>query len=367
MAGSKRGPLKQDDGQYRRHEGTRPRRRLPFAQQTAQVALGCLVLIGGGGFLTTAARALTLTDAVGHSVTVATPVKAIVPAGPPAQVLLSALAPDRLAGLVEPFKPDHAIYADERIVHAPQIPLLARTTAPGDIAMVADLKPNLIVDYGSMTPRYAATDAKIEKTLGVPTVLFGGSLTDAPKVLRTLGAAIDAEARAATLAGKVEQILDKAKPLADLPEADRPRVYLARGADGLSAARSGTSFDEPLRLAGAQNVVEAGNGTFRKMTIEEVVALAPAVVIFADREALSSPLHAALPKGTRFVLDKGEPYKVLTGPPSLNRLVGLAALAELLHPSAFAMEADDVARVETTLFPIPPGLAVPAPLEEIKP
>ena len=111
--------------------------------------------------------------------------------------------------------------------------------------------------------------------------------------------------------------------------------------------RGGTSLDEPIRLAGGRNVVQGGGGTFRRMEVEAVVALKPAVVVVSDLEALTSSLHDALPKGTRFVLDAGEPYKVLTGAPSLNRLVGAAALAAILHPDKVKSDADAIRRFET--------------------
>lgn len=309
------------------------------------------------------ARSATIEDSTKRSVDIPAEVKVVIPAGAPAQVLLHALAPDRLGALVEPFKPEHVIYVDPKVAHLPQIPVLTRMTKPGDIGMVAELKPGLVVDYGNASRRYVAADKRIQKTLGVPTVLFGGSLLDAAKVARTIGGAIGAGAHANDIAAKVDEVLDRAKPLSDLADSGRTAVYLARGADGLLAARAGTSFDEPIRLAGGRNVVEAGNGTFKHMTVEDVVALKPVVVIFATRDALKSPLHAALPRGTKYLLDSGEPYKVLTGPPSINRLVGLAALAVILHSDKFRMEPEEVGRIETALFPIPSGLAVPAPLQ----
>ncbi len=311
-----------------------------------------------------AVQAASIEDSAHRKIDVPGDVEVVIPAGPPAQVLLHALAPDRLGALVEPFKPDHVIYVDPKIARLPQIPVLTRVTKPGDFGMVAELKPGLIIDYGNDSRRYVAADEKIQKQLGVPTALFGGRLTDAAKVARTIAPAIGKNARAETVAAKIEEVLDRVKPLADLGDGDRPTVYVARGADGLLAARAGTSFDEPIRLAGGRNVVEAGNGTFKRMSLEEVVALKPAVVVFGQRDALKSKLHAALPPGTKFLLDAGEPYSVLTGPPSINRLVGLAALAVILHSDRFKMEPEDVSRIETTLFPIPAGLAVPAPLQQ---
>ncbi len=309
------------------------------------------------------ARAEPLTDATGRTQQIAAPVAVVIPAGAPAQILLQAIAPAKLGALVEGLPPEHAIYVDPAIVGLPQIALLTRSDAPGDVAAVAALKPGLVVDYGSLSPRYAAASEKIASELKVPAVLFSGDLDDIPAAVRALAEPLGVQGRGAEVAEAAQEVLDKLKPLAALPDDQRVAVYVARGADGLTAVRAGTSFDEPIRLAGGRNVVTGGGGTFHRLEIAAVVALKPAVVVVSDVGALHGPLRDALPKGTRFVLDAGEPYKVLTGPPSLNRLVGAIGLAAILHSQEAKADPEMVRRLETTLFPIPPGLAMPAPLQ----
>lgn len=308
-------------------------------------------------------RAEPLADSTGRVQQVVEPVAIVIPAGPPAQILLQSMAPGKLGALVEAFQPDHAMYVDTRVVALPQVANLTRSDAPGDIAAVAALTPGLVVDYGSLSPRYVAADEKIAKELHVPAVLFSGDLGDVPAVVRALAKPLGEVARGEAVAGAARTVLDALKPLAALPDAERVAVYVARGEDGLDAVRAGTSFDEPIRLAGGRNVVTGSGGTFRRMDVDAVVALKPAVVVVSDIAALQSSLRAALPKGTVFVLDAGEPYKVLTGAPSINRLVGAAALAPILHPGKADGDPDAIRRLETTLFPIPPGVAVPLPLQ----
>lgn len=309
------------------------------------------------------ATAGTLKDGADRTVTIPAGVTSVVPAGPPAQALLQALAPGLLGGLVEPFKPEQVIYVDPKIAALPQIPMLSRTDAPGDVAMVAALKPGLCVDYGNVSARYVAATEAIQEELHVPAAIFGGDLANTGAVATALGSALGVDGRAKQIAAAIAEVMARIKPVAELADDARASVYMARGSDGLQAMRAGASFDEPIRLAGGRNVVVASGGPFKRMSIADVVALKPSVVIFAESEALSSPLHDALPKGTIFILDAGEPYKVLTGPPSLNRIIGLEALAVILHPDRVEADPDEIKRLETTLFPIPPGLAVPAPLQ----
>lgn len=320
----------------------------------------CLTLMMGQS-----TSATTLEDANGQHITLPEIPRRVLPAGPPAQILLHALAPERLAGLVETFTPDAVIYVDRAVLARPFVPMAARNQAPADVATLRALKPNLVLDYGSVEARYATGDAAAARRLAVPVLLFDGRLEAAPGLLMKLGPALGVAARARLLSDRLSRILATVRPLADLPENQRVPVYLARGADGLTGARSGSAFDEPLRMAGGRNVVSAGVGAFRRMRVEEVLALHPKVVVFEDREALSSPLGKALAPDTIVLLDNGVPYKVLTGAPSLNRMVGLVALASILHPDRFRMDPEDLPRVETLLFPIPPGLAVPAPLARV--
>lgn len=320
------------------------------------VASGCLVFAAPAG-------AATLTDASGRTIEVPAQVSSVVPAGPPAQVLLHALVPAKVAGLVETFSDDHAIYVDPDLLRRPKIPMLSRSSAPQDIAAVAAVKPGLVVDYGNTGKRYVAETEKIGSDLGVPAAIFSGDLAQAPKVVHTLGAALGAEDRAGEVEKAIARTLARLDSVADLPDADRTPVYVARGADGLDAMRAGTSFDETLRLAGGRNVVGGTGGTFRRLAVADVVALKPSVVVFGDIGALSSPLRKALPPATTVVLDTGEPYLVVVGPPSINRIIGALALGAILHPDKVAVDPEDVGRLETTLFPIPPGLAVPSPLQ----
>lgn len=352
-------PLNRHDSEHGRAQDGPRGRRTPVRRAFSSIA----ALVFGLPFGLTMAPAATLKDSADRAVTIPPAVKSVVPAGAPAQVLLQALVPTLLAGLVEPFKPEHAIYVDAKIVALPQIPMLTRTDAPGDVAAVATLKPGVVVDYGNVSARFIAADEKIQGELEVPTVIFGGGLGETGAVARTLGAALGSASRGDAIAATAREVLSRAKPVSDLPDAERIRVYVARGQDGLLAMRAGSSFDEPIRLAGGKNVVVGGGGTFQRMTVDAVLALRPAVAVFAEQEALSSPLRAALPKDTRVVLDAGEPYKTLTGPPSLNRLVGLAALPAILHPDKFNPDPGFVRRVQASLFPIPADLAYPSPLQ----
>lgn len=89
-----------------------------------------------------------ITDATGRTIAIPARVQRIYTAGPPASVLVFAVAPDKLIGWTTPFR------AAERPFVAPRyadLPTLGRLTGRGNTAnveVVIAAKPDVIVDYG---------------------------------------------------------------------------------------------------------------------------------------------------------------------------------------------------------------------------
>jgi iron complex transport system substrate-binding protein len=273
-------------------------------------------------------QAADLVDATGRTIAVPEEVARVLPAGPPAAVLLEALAPDLMLGWPGGSKP--ATANDFLPAAAAALPAVPRVTGRKDVtADVIALKPDLIVDYGDVSPRYAKTDADIQLHTGVPTILLDGSLTHTPDALRVLGRALHREARAEVLAHLAETVL------AGTPASGpHPSVVYARGKDGLNVAAPGTGVVEVFTLLGWRVLAPPGEGTFRQATLEQVAALDPDVLIFGDegmREVIAgSPAWQALRavRSGHASIAPATPFGWTEEPPSVNRLLGLAMLSQ---------------------------------------
>jgi iron complex transport system substrate-binding protein len=275
---------------------------------------------------TGAARAADIVDATGRTVTVPDHIARIVPAGPPAAVLLAALAPDLMAGWPEPISDEARALLSPAAAKPPQIP---RLTGRDDVTdKIKALKPDLILDYGTVSPRYADLAKATQQKTGIPTVLLDGSMTEIPKTLRTLGAILHREDRAETLAHLAEAIL--ALPLAKGPV--MPSVVYVRGADGLSVAAPGTDVTEVFDRLGWRVLAPPGEGIFRQSTVDGIRALNPDVIVFADPKA-----HDAIAKDPNWKTVRAVhtgyaffapdmPFGWVEEPPSINRLLALAWL-----------------------------------------
>jgi iron complex transport system substrate-binding protein len=275
---------------------------------------------------TGAASAATITDATGRTVQVPDHIAHVLPAGPPAAVLLEALAPDLLIGWPS------LVSADARAMLAPptdQRPEIPRGAAQLQAAQgVTGMKPDLILDYGTVSPKTIDEAKAAQQKTGIPTVLLDGSLEDMPKVLRLLGGVLHREERAEELARFAEAILALPQP-----PGPGPSVVYARGADGLTVAAPGTDVTEVFKKLGWRVLAPQGDGTFRNTTIAAIQALNPDVLIFADPHMHDVLAHSAAWQAVRAAheghayIAPSLPFGWIEEPPSINQLAGLAWLS----------------------------------------
>lgn len=214
-------------------------------------------------------------DATGRSIAVPEQVLRVLPAGPPAAILLAVVAPDLMLGWPSS-PPDNvrSLLAPE----AAKLPQVPRLTSRDDVAdKIVALKPDLILDYGTVSPRYANLAMATQQRTGIPTLLLDGSLSAIPHAFRLLGNILHREERAETLARVGEALLA-------LPQrpATSLRVVCARGPDGLTLVAPGSDIAETLANAGCQIIAPRGEGPLRRTTTADVFTFDPDVIIFTD-------------------------------------------------------------------------------------
>lgn len=287
-------------------------------------------------------------------------------AGPPAAVLLAALAPDRLLGW--PAKPAESARAWLPAA-ARDKPVLGRLAGRGStvsLEALMALQPDLVVDAGTVDATYRSTAQRVAEQTGLAYVLVDGRLADSPAQLRELGRLLGVGARAEALARYAEEALALARALkqgGDAPGRGVPGVYLARSADGLETALAGSINAEIIEAAGGRNVADpnaggqGGRGGVARVSLEQVLAWNPDWLLTQDAGFFRS-LRAdanwrslsAVREG-RVLLLPDRPFGWVDGPPGINRLLGLRCLAQSLHAGRpLAREALDEAQSFHQLF-----------------
>jgi iron complex transport system substrate-binding protein len=271
------------------------------------------------------AHAGEVTDSTGRVVQVPDHIAHVLPAGPPAAVLLEAIAPDLMVGWPGPVSPEALALLSPDANH-PRVP---RLTGREDVTdKVKALKPDLILDYGDVSPRYFELTQATQQKTGIPTLLYAGTLDNIPRVTRDVGALLHREARAETIATFAEVLL--ALPV---PEGKHPTVLYARGAEGLTVAAPDTQVTEVFSHLGWNVLAPGGQGTFRTATIDAIRALDPDLLIFSDPAMRQTLAHDNAWKSVRAVheghvhIAPSLPFGWIEEPPSINRLLGLTWLS----------------------------------------
>lgn len=252
----------------------------------------------------------------------------VVAAGSPAALLVWAVARERLAGW--PRKPGPASLAALPALAAelPELGTLTGGGRPAGLEAIAALKPRLIIDYGGVDAGYQALARRLEDRLGVDWSLIDGALTRIPEAIRQAGGLLDSERTAGPLAEEAAEVLEHWRLTPP-----GPGFYYARGADGLETGFRGALATEVLEGAGWTNVAE-GSRDIGRVTREQIAAWDPEVLVTLDHGFAQAVRHDPVWRWRRngdrrrLLLLPDLPFGWVDRPPSLNRLLGCAWIAD---------------------------------------
>lgn len=287
------------------------------------------------------ARAATVSDSAGRTVPVPARVERVFPAGPPAAILLYTLAPDLLIGWPRANRPEERKFLLPDVGARPEVGRITGRGNTANLEVVLALKPDLILDVGSVNPTYISLADRVQQQTGVPYALVEGRFDGIPLGYRTLGALIgrreQGEALARIAADMINTIVQRVSSIA--PER-RPRVYYARGPRGLETGLGGSINVETIELV-ARNVAGETQGGLANVSIEQVLLWNPDVIITIDQDfaanvwndAAWAPVAAV--RARRVHLSPKLPFGWVDFPPTVNRLIGLWWLAKILYPDLF--------------------------------
>lgn len=258
----------------------------------------------------------------------------VMAAGAPAGVLVYALAPHTLLGWPMTLTRAQRDWLPSLYRDLPHLGRLAGRGSTLPMEKLLALKPDLIVDVGTVDDTYLSTAKRVHQQTGIPYVLVDGRLPDCEQQLLQVGQLLGVPERGQLLAEYAHSIL------ADLPKVrdHSPSIYLARGADGLETGLSGSINTEVITVAGARHATAAATGgNLAQVSMEQLLQWQPDIIVTQDEgffsqlpELATWQLLNAVQQRQCFLLPH-TPFGWLDGPPSINRLVGLSWLAGQLR------------------------------------
>ena len=297
--------------------------------------------------------ARTITDSAGREVEIPDEVKSVFAAGPPAMVLVYVMKPETLTGWPRALRPDEVDYVAEPYRNLPETGRLTGRGGEANLERVLEIKPDLIVDFGSVRDTYIDLANRVQEQTGIPYVLIDGRFENTAEALRLMGEVLGVPERGEMLAKDVEDTFARIDAiLKDVPEADRQDTYLARGPDGLETGMKGSINTEIIERAGGLNVADDGGRTqgLVQSSMEQVIVADPGMIVTWDRnfydKVWDDPLWSGISavKDGKVYLSPTAPFGWIDRPPSLNRMIGLKWMARLYFPEQWPGDLRDETR-----------------------
>jgi iron complex transport system substrate-binding protein len=284
-----------------------------------------------------------VTDATSREIKPPAKVERVYAAGPPASMLVFAIAPDKLTGWTRAMRPNEAQFLPERYA---QLPELGRLTGRGNTAnveVVLKAKTDLIVDVGSTGASLASLAAQVQEQTRIPYALFDGRIESTPATLRALGKLMGNEARAEKLAAWYENELKESKKRV-ARASSHPLVYYGRSPSGLQTGGKGSINVEALDFLGARNAAAEARAGLVTVSFEQVLLWNPDVILTTDpnfwKSVRADPRWRAVKavEAKRVHLSPHLPFGWFDFPPGANRLLGIWWAGKLLYPKEFDVD-----------------------------
>lgn len=275
----------------------------------------------------------------------------VVSAGAPADLLLLAVAPEKLVGFSSfDFALQAAIPLPESIRRLPKHGRLAGRASTLSLEGLLALKPDLVVDCGNADESWLSQARQVSRQTQIPWLLINGELKQTPAQLQVAGQALGTEERTMKQAALAKRFIDDALAFSRTPAAGL-RFYAARGARGLETGLQGSLHTEAAEMLGLQNVAHInGRHGLAQVSMENLLDWQPDVILVQDAVTAHYLRQAPLWQGVKAVADKkilflsGLPFGWLDAPPGINRLLGVRRLHAWLDPAINQSFKEDMQR-----------------------
>lgn len=295
---------------------------------------------------TSKAAEQTITDMAGRKLTIPTTIKKAYSTSQIGIIMLYTLNPDKLAGWGFKLSDDKK-YISEKYYDLPVLGTWSGKNGTGNIEEIIKVHPDVIFSMGTMTQTEIDSSQKIQDQTGIPVVMVDGSLTNLNKAYEFIGNIMDEKDKAEELGSYCSKTTSDIKDLVSkIPEDKKKKVYYAEGLKGLETDPKGSFHTEVLDLVGGINIadvpVQQGYGR-AQVSMEQLLTWNPDVIIAGyDKDAVGGGYNNILTDSSfsnlKAVKNKqvyeipALPYDWFDRPPSVNRIIGVKWLANLLYP-----------------------------------
>ena len=293
-----------------------------------------------------AAETITFTDSSGREVELPANITKIAPSGPVATMILAAFAPEKLVCVGTSISENQTPYLYDGIADLPVTGQLYGGKATLNLEELLATGAEVIIDLGDFKKSIAEDLTALQEQTGLPCIFLEADIAHMADAFRSLGSILGKEERGEELAKLVEETMTMAaENSAKIAEDQRLSVLYSSGSDPLGTNAEGSSQAQALGIVGAKNAVVledvSNKGGGNMINMEQLYNFDPDVVLVTDAVALKIIETEAAWQELRAVKDGRvytvpcDPYCWLSAPPSMNMILGVWWLGNLLYPEVY--------------------------------
>ncbi len=293
-----------------------------------------------------AAETVSFTDSTGRAVELPANITKIAPSGPVATMILAAFAPEKLVCTGTNIGDDQAAFLYEGLSDLPMTGQLYGGKATFNLEELLATGAEVIIDLGDFKKSIADDLTALQEQTGLPCIFLEADLAHMADAFRSLGTILGKEERGEELAKLVEETMTMAtENSAKITEDQMVSVLYSSGSDPLGTNAEGSSQAQVLGIVGAKNAVVVDEVTSKgggnMINMEQLYNFDPNVVLVTDAAALEIIESETAWQELRAVKDgkvytvPTEPYCWLSAPPSMNMILGVWWLGNLLYPEVY--------------------------------
>ncbi len=280
-------------------------------------------------------------DSCGREVLVDKEITKVALSGTLAQIVVFALAPEKMVGLVSEWDSMAKEYLATEYYQMPVIGQLYGGKGEINLEELLAVAPQLVIDIGEAKDGMAEDLDALQQQTGIPFVHIDAYLDNTAEMFRIVGELLGAEEQAEKLAAYWTTHFDMVNDiLADVGEGKVDLLYIA-GDEGLNVVANGAYHSEVIDMF-SNNIAIVENpsakGTGNEVDMEQLLLWNPPYLIF-DSESIYDQVaerpewqNMDAVKGGRYYEVPAGPYSWLGFPPSVQRILGMMWMEQLFYP-----------------------------------
>lgn len=286
-----------------------------------------------------AATLRSFTDSTGRTVEVPAEITKVAITGPLAQIVVFALAPDRLVGVSNAWEPSAQQYLDSKYYSLPLLGQLYGGKGEMNLEELLASGAQVVIDVGEPKGTIAEDMDQLTEQTQIPFVHITATLKTMDDAYRALGELLNMPEEAAALADYCQRTYSRISAVSE--NVDKVNLLYITGTEGLNVIAKDSYHSEVIdMLSNNLAVVDApsSKGTGNEVDMEQILNWNPDYIIFSPDSIYAStgedPTWQKLPavQAGRYCEVPNGPYNWMGFPPSAQRLLGMMWMAKVLYP-----------------------------------